>query len=85
MVNGKETELSTFGDAFLALDLEAGEYDIELSYVPTGKHLGILGSLVSLVIAGVFFVIPRLWRKRKKAKVIAEEEVEKVVPEDGVE
>ncbi|MBR4605189.1 MAG: YfhO family protein [Lachnospiraceae bacterium] len=79
MVNGKETELSTFGDAFLALDLEPGEYEIALNYVPTGKHLGILGSLVSLVIAGVFFGIPWLWKKRKNAKPTSEEDAEEAL------
>ena len=79
MVNGKETELSTFGDAFLALDLEPGEYEIALNYVPTGKHLGILGSLVSLVIVGVFFGIPWLWKKRKNAKPTSEEDAEEAL------
>lgn len=64
-VNGEETEPQTFGGAFLALDLEPGEYDIELQYVPQGKYAGIAITLVSLLI----FAAAALYQRRKKIKL----------------
>ncbi len=49
-VNGIEREVETFGDAFYAFDLEAGSYDIEMHYFPSGLKLGIGISLFSLLI-----------------------------------
>ncbi|MBQ1849193.1 MAG: YfhO family protein [Lachnospiraceae bacterium] len=72
LVNGQKTEPVTFGEAFLALDLEPGDYDIELSYVPTGKKIGILGTIASLFVAAFFYgLIP--WLKKHRKKAIVEE------------
>ncbi len=57
MINGEEAEPQTFGECFMAFDLEAGDYEIEMSYVPQGKVAGIVISLVSmLVLVGVIVV-----------------------------
>lgn len=53
-VNGEEVEPALFGESFIALDLEAGEYEISLSYVPQGKWAGIavsVGSVLAFAIA----------------------------------
>ena len=64
-VNGQETEPQTFGEAFIALDLEPGDYAIRLYYTPSGKGLGIVITIVSLLIAGfVFALLP--WLKKRK-------------------
>ena len=52
-VNGEETEPAIFGGAFLALDLEPGDYEIKLHYVPAGRTTGILVSLISICLAAV--------------------------------
>ena len=68
LVNGQEKEPATFGDAFIALDLDAGDYEIELRYEPEGKKLGILITVVSLcVFALLFIVLPKGLARRKKA------------------
>lgn len=59
-VNGEKARPRTFGGAFITLDLEPGEYTIDMQYVPHGKYLGILISLLSLACFGLF-----LWRGRK--------------------
>lgn len=50
MVNGAETEPALFGGSLMALDLEAGEYVIEMKYVPEGKYAGIAVSVVSMAV-----------------------------------
>ena len=63
LMNGEAVEPQTFGDCFMAFDLEAGDYEIEMSYVPQGKVAGIVISLLSLmVLAGVIVAD----RKRKR-------------------
>ena len=62
MVNGVETQASLFGECLIALDLQAGEYEIELSYVPWGKGAGLAVSVVSLAVLGLLLLI----RKRHK-------------------
>lgn len=51
-LNGEEVEPSLFGDVFMAFDLAAGEYQLEMHYVPYGRNLGIVISLVSIGIFG---------------------------------
>lgn len=49
-VNGVEKEPQMFGESLIALDLEAGEYDIALAYVPQGRNAGLTVSILSLVL-----------------------------------
>ena len=67
-VNGQEKEPAKFGDAFIALDLDAGDYEIGLSYEPEGKKLGILITVISLCVFALFFIVlPKGLARRKKA------------------
>lgn len=50
LINGEETEPVLFGDAFIAFDLEPGEYRIEMHYVPEGKWIGLIVSGICLLI-----------------------------------
>jgi len=49
-VNGAGKEVQLFGDSLMALDLEAGEYDIALKYVPQGMKAGLIVSIMSLIL-----------------------------------
>lgn len=49
-VNGVEKEPQMFGESLIALDLQAGEYDIALSYVPQGRTAGVTVSILSVVL-----------------------------------
>ena len=55
LVNGEVKETEKFGGAFLALELEPGDYEIEMEYTPKGKGLGIGISLLCLAVAGILF------------------------------
>lgn len=67
-VNGEKTQAGKFGDAFIALDLEPGDYDIELRYSPEGRGVGILISICSLVIFLIAAACIRLHGKKKSTE-----------------
>jgi len=48
-VNGEEREAEDFGESLIALDLEPGEYEIEMYYTPEGLYMGMGISLVSML------------------------------------
>jgi uncharacterized membrane protein YfhO len=49
-VNGTETEPELFADCLIALDLQPGQYEISMNYVPYGTYAGIIVSIVSAII-----------------------------------
>lgn len=56
-VDGKEAELSSWHNAFLAVPLEAGEHEIRFSYMPEGLIPGMLLSLCGIgILAALCFV-----------------------------
>lgn len=62
-VNGEKRKPQTFGGAFIALDLEPGEYEIEMNYVPAGRNLGIMISVITVIMFIIIEVV--LWKKKK--------------------
>lgn len=65
-VNDEETEPALFGEVLMAFDLEAGEYHIEMHYVPTGKWAGIIVSIVSVGIFALIMIGSRMLERRRK-------------------
>lgn len=67
LINNQKTEGSAFGGCFLALDLEPGEYAIDMHYVPQGQWEGIVVSAVSLIafIAVMIFINSRCERQKR--------------------
>ncbi len=49
-LNGEPVEASLFGNAFIAFDLEPGDYELEMHYVPYGQYAGIAVSLTSILL-----------------------------------
>lgn len=68
LVNGEKTEPLTFGGCLMALDLEPGEYRLELSYVPAGTRAGLLVSAVSVAVFAAVMLIGGRMRRRRKEK-----------------
>lgn len=61
-IDGIETDMERFANAFISIPLKEGGHTIELSYYPAGLKLGIAMSLVSFtVLLGIFGI----HRKRK--------------------
>lgn len=60
LINGQEAARTTFGGCLMAFDLRAGQYTIEMHYVPVGQGAGLAVSGVSLVL----FMAVIIYRKR---------------------
>ena len=65
-VNNQKTHSAVFGNAWIALDLEAGEYEIVMEYHPEGKNIGSVISLISFLSCIGYYVILRLRRRNDK-------------------
>ena len=65
-VDGKKQELKKSLDAFLRVDVPAGEHEVELSFFPKYLKEGIIVSLAS---AGVLCILIIVWNIKKKHKL----------------
>lgn len=63
-INGERVEPVLFGGALIALDLEAGEYKLEMRYIPYGLRAGLGISVCSAVILAALW----RWRERKRMR-----------------
>ena len=61
-VDGEKAEMGTWLDTFLALDLPAGEHEVELCYTPQGLVLGI--GLGTLSLAGLALAMVKKRKRR---------------------
>lgn len=69
-VNGEETVTENYGDCFMMIPLQPGEYEIALEYTPVGKTEGIVIS-----ICGVVLLLLLIFMKRNKEDIFEEEEL----------
>lgn len=66
-VDGEEYDISSVGNAFIALELEEGEHEIEFKYFPPGLKWGLIITAFSWLIF-VCFLGGNIFIKRKKKK-----------------
>lgn len=59
VLNGEPVEPEVFGGTFMAFDLQPGEYELSMHYVPYGKYAGIIVSVVSVIIFAVICLVRR--------------------------
>lgn len=54
-VDGKKNDITVIGEAFIGIEMEPGEHEIEFKYVPKGFWLGLVASIVSwmLLLVGI--------------------------------
>lgn len=64
-VDGKETDIKTVANAFIAVPLEAGSHTIEFEYFPPGLKIGILITVLGWIVMALLMVL-----KGKKTKAI---------------
>ena len=65
--NGEEVPCFAWKEAFLALELEEGSYELEFVYCPVGFKEGLVISLVSLTLA-LLVMGSKIYAKNKKTK-----------------
>lgn len=71
-VNGEETPIDTFKDTFIAINLDAGTYDIELKFTSPGVKTGLLVSVASLAVLAICVVLERRKLHNRKSAVRVE-------------
>ena len=76
-VDGKETEILDFKEAFISVYLEEGHHDIELRYMTPGLFLGAGISFICVVLFTLTMVARKYIRKRKNV-IVTGEIIEKV-------
>ncbi|MDE7044016.1 MAG: YfhO family protein, partial [Acetatifactor sp.] len=64
-VNGEKAEAVPFGGCLVAFDLEPGEYDIDMYYVPQGRGAGIAVTAVSVLLFALAMVLQKKNGQRK--------------------
>lgn len=67
-VDGKQVEVNTYADAFVSIDLPAGEHTVSFEYTPDGFTVGVAVSLLGIaacVLSGI------LYRRKKKKEEAA--------------
>lgn len=72
-VDGKEVKPGLYGECFMTISLEPGEYEIALEYDPMGRKEGIIISICACI---MFFLLLLLNRKANSIVVIEETESE---------
>ncbi len=70
-VDGQETKIVAYQDAFIAIPLEAGAHTVELRFTPPGWKAGLAASCAGLLIFAVVTVMI-LKKKEKKEAAVSE-------------
>ncbi len=71
-VNGIPTQTKAFADAFVSIDLPAGQHTITMSYMPVGLKEGAIISLASLVILTIVIFVYLIRRRKAKRQAVAD-------------
>lgn len=72
-VNDEEVEPELYGECFITIPLETGEYEIALKYDPKGRKEGIIISLCALVL---FVTLLLLNKKKSNIEIVEESKTE---------
>ena len=70
-VDGVETEITAYQDAFLSIPLSAGTHKVELRFTPPGWNIGLIASAAGLLLFAVMTVLV-LKKKKEKAEAVVE-------------
>ena len=68
-VDGQETKIVAYQDAFIAIPLEAGAHTVELRFTPPGWKAGLAASCAGLLIFAVVTVMILKEKEKKEAAV----------------
>lgn len=71
-IDGKETDINSFKDAFLSVDVPEGKHDIEFVFMPQGFKIG-----AALFVSCISLFIGYIWWLRMKQKATISEKKER--------
>lgn len=72
-LNGSKTEGELFGDCLVAIDLEPGEYEIEMTYRAAGANAGIAVSIVCVLLFVSIIAVRKRQRHQKEKRLTGKE------------
>ena len=75
-VDGEAEETEKIFDAFLSIELPAGEHEITFEYFPAGLKTGIIISLAAIAILAALYVADRILERRYQEKKAEDEMAE---------
>ena len=65
-IDGKKTSYSDYRNALIKIQVEAGEHDIEISYITPGLVTGIMISVIGLILLGFYTYFVNKSKKNQK-------------------
>lgn len=71
-LNGEKVTPAVFGGAFIALDLQPGDYVLEMNYVPYGFWTGILVSVISVAAAVILWFVRKTRQEARNTQLFSE-------------
>ena len=75
-IDGEVTETEKIFEAFLSVDIPAGEHEITFEYFPAGLKPGIIITLASIAILAMLFIVDRIMERRYQEKKAARKAAE---------
>ena len=75
-IDGEEAETEKIFEAFLSVDIPAGEHVITFEYFPAGLKPGIIITLASIAILAMLFIVDRIMERRYQEKKAARKAAE---------
>lgn len=67
--NGKKVDVIKIADAYVGVNLGAGEHNVEFKYLPPGFNMGLIGGLVSWLIFSIFAIFSFRGKTAEKENV----------------
>ena len=75
-IDGEVAETEKIFEAFLSVDIPAGEHEITFEYFPAGLKSGIIITLASIAILAMLFIVDRIMERRYQEKKAARKATE---------
>ena len=75
-IDGEVAETEKIFEAFLSVDIPAGEHEITFEYFPAGLKPGIIITLASIAILAMLFLVDRIMERRYQEKKAARKAAE---------
>ena len=75
-IDGEMAETEKIFEAFLSVDIPAGEHEITFEYFPAGLKPGIIITLASIAILAMLFIVDRIMERRYQEKKAARKAAE---------